>query len=77
MDDLLDLLPLNKVIAFGADVREDSLEKTYGHLVMARENVAAVLGKRVRSGLMMEDEAVEIARRWFLDDPAKLYNLKI
>ena len=77
MDELLDLLPANKVSVFGADQREDALEKAYGHIVMARENLATVLGKRVRSGLMTEDEALETARLWFLDNPAKLYDLKI
>jgi len=76
MDELIDLVPVNKVMAFGGDYHRP-VEKVYGHLVMARENIARVLGGRVEDGLMTEEEAMAIAEMWFYDNPKELYGLKI
>lgn len=76
MDELIDLVPVNKVIAFGGDYGKP-VEKVYGHLVMAREDVAKVLGQRIENGFLTENEAVEIAKKWFYENPKELYNLKI
>jgi hypothetical protein len=74
LDEYLDLVPVNKITAFGGDYGKP-VEKVYGHLVMARENIAAVLGRRVEAGLMTESQAISVARRWFYDNPAELYRL--
>ncbi|MBO3832299.1 MAG: amidohydrolase family protein [Candidatus Brockarchaeota archaeon] len=76
LDEMIDLVPVNKIIAFGGDY-EMPVEKVYGHLVMAREDVARVLGKRVEEGFMTESEAVELARMWFYENPRSLYQLKV
>jgi len=76
MDELIDLVPINKIIAFGGDYSLP-VEKVYGHLVMARENIAKVLGSRVEENLLTENDAVEIAKKWFYDNPKELYKLKI
>ncbi|MEM2687831.1 MAG: amidohydrolase family protein [Thermoproteota archaeon] len=76
LDEVVDLIPVNKIIAFGGDYRIP-VEKIYGHLVMAREDVAKVLGGRVEDGYMTENEAIEIARMWFYDNPKNLYRLKV
>lgn len=76
MDELIDLVPVNKIIAFGGDYHRP-VEKVYGHLVMARENIARVLGGRVEDGLMTEEEATSIAEMWFYDNPKELYGLRI
>lgn len=55
----------------------EALEKIYGHLVMARENVASVLAGRVDQGRMSTDEALRIARLWFWDNPKDLYRLNV
>ena len=39
LDEIIDLVPVNKIIVFGGDYRV-SVQKVYGHLVMAREVVA-------------------------------------
>jgi len=75
LDELIDLVPINKIIAFGGDYYIP-VEKVYGHLVMAREDIARVLGRRVQDGLMTENEAVDIAKMWFHDNPKQLYRLK-
>lgn len=76
MDELIDLVPANKIIGFGGDYNVP-VEKVYGHLVMAREDIARVLGRRVEEGLLTENEAIEMAKRWFYDNPKALYQLKI
>jgi len=76
MDELIDLVPVNKIIAFGGDYNIP-VEKVYGHLVMAREDAARVLGRRIEDGLLTENEALEIAKKWFYDNPKELYQLKI
>jgi len=40
-------------------------------------DIARVVGGRVDEGLMTEDEAIEIARKWFWDNPRELYRLKV
>jgi predicted TIM-barrel fold metal-dependent hydrolase len=74
MDELIDLVPVNKIIAFGGDYSKP-VENVYGHLVMARENISEVLGNRIEEGLLTENEAVGIAKRWFYDNPKELYQL--
>jgi predicted TIM-barrel fold metal-dependent hydrolase len=74
LDEWIDLVPSNKIIAFGGDYGKP-VEKVYGHLVTARENIASVLGGRVEAGLMNESQALEIARCWFLENPVELYHL--
>ncbi len=44
---------------------------------MARENVAQVLGHRIERGLLTRSEAIDLATRWFYDNPKELYRLKI
>lgn len=71
----LDMVPLNKVNAFGGDYQNYDVAFTYGHLQLARENIARVLGYRVRSGQMSHDDACEIMRQWFFENPRALYKL--
>jgi len=72
----LDLVPVNKIIGFGGDYNVP-VEKVYGHLVMAREDIARVLADRVSRGLMNREEALEIAHMWFYDNPKELYRLNV
>jgi predicted TIM-barrel fold metal-dependent hydrolase len=75
LDEWVDLVPMNKIIAFGGDY-DVAVEKVYGHLVMARENIAKVLGGRIEDGLMAEEEAISIAESWFYHNPKDLYQLR-
>lgn len=74
LDEAIDLVPVNKIIGFGADYIRP-VEKVYGQLVMARENIATVLARRVERGQMDEDKALHIARMWLWDNPRELYHL--
>jgi len=80
LDEAIDLLPSSKIIAFGADYGSPfgvPVEKVFGHLVMAREAIARVLAGRVAEGQMAEAQAVDLARRWFWDNPKELYRLDV
>ncbi len=74
LQEWIDLVPVNKIIAFGADYARP-VEKVYGHLVMARENIAWVLADRVDSGRFGMDGAVRIARKLFYENPRRIYRL--
>jgi predicted TIM-barrel fold metal-dependent hydrolase len=76
LSEYMDLVPVNKILGFGADYGKP-VEKVYGHLLMARENIARVLGARVERGLMTTDEAVDVARLWFYENPKGLYKLDV
>jgi hypothetical protein len=65
---------MNKIIAFGADYGVP-VEKVYGHLVMAREDIARVLARRIADGQMTDLQAIELAHKWFWDNPNELYGL--
>jgi len=75
LDEMIDLVPANKVIAFGGDYRV-AVHKTYGHLVLAREAVASVLAKRIEAGDFDRAEAMRLARLWLVDNPTRIYHLE-
>lgn len=73
LDEWLDLVPSNKILAFGADYGH--VEGTYAHSKMARENVARVLADRVSRGNQSMREAEEIAVRIVRLNGRELYGL--
>ncbi len=74
LDEILDMVPLNKVIAFGGDYRV-AVQKSYGHLVLAREAIAGALARAVKAGSFGHSEALRIARMWFYENPVRVYGL--
>jgi predicted TIM-barrel fold metal-dependent hydrolase len=76
LDEVIDTVPMNKVIGFGGDYALP-VEKVYGHLVMAREDIAQVLARRIESGRMTEEQALTLARKWLFDNPRDLYRLPL
>lgn len=74
LEEILDMVPLNKVIAFGADYRV-TMHKVYGHLVMARRTLARFFTRRIKDGTLTESQALKIAQQWLHDNPASLYNV--
>jgi hypothetical protein len=74
LDEVLDMVPLNKVSAFGGDYRA-AVQKAWGHLVLARQCVAAALANRMEAGDLDRAEALRIAQAWFYDNPARIYGL--
>ncbi|MFQ6099145.1 MAG: hypothetical protein ACE5O2_15545, partial [Armatimonadota bacterium] len=75
--ELLDFVPVNKVFAFGGDYSAPAVDKVVGHLRLAQDNVATVLAERIQDGVMNEDQAIEVARKWFWDNPRKAYRLDV
>ncbi len=71
--DWVDLVPRNKVLGFGGDYHV--VEKVYGHLVLARENIAAALADKVEQGAMSREEARAWARALLWENPRALYDL--
>ena len=71
----LETVPLGKVSAFGGDYGTP-VEKVYGHLVMAREDLAVALGEAIRAGRLTADRASNIATMWLYENPKELYGLR-
>lgn len=71
LHEMLDSVPASKIFGFGGDYRYPEL--SYGHLVMARRNIARVLAERVETGANTEQESVELARWLLHDNPARLF----
>lgn len=76
LNEWLDLFPTNKVLAFGGDYGNRTMVFTYGHLMLARRNIAQVLANRVKSRQMTEKDARGILRAWFSGNPRQLYRIK-
>ena len=74
LSEWLRMVPFNKIIAYGDDV--EHVEVAYGALVIARQNVAAVLGDMIREHRATESQAIDIARAMFHDTPAALYGVR-
>lgn len=75
LDEYIDGLGADKIIAFGGDVRW-FVHKVYGHLELARRNVASVLARRIRQDLLDADEARALAKAWFFENPKRIYGLQ-
>jgi uncharacterized protein len=76
IDEAIDLIPMNKILAFGGDYGV-AVEKIYGHLVMARENIAEALARRIMDRQMSESQAQAVVQKWFWDNPKELYKLDL
>ena len=73
MNEMLDMVPINKILGFGGDYKIP-VEKIVGHLRMAKEDTARVLGARIDRGRMSFDDAREIISLWFWQNPLNLYS---
>jgi predicted TIM-barrel fold metal-dependent hydrolase len=69
----LDLVPANKIAAFGGDYF--FVDGVYGHAAMARENVSRALSMVVGKGVFDVERAKEILHGMFVDTPARLFGL--
>ncbi|MCD6219775.1 amidohydrolase family protein [Candidatus Calescamantes bacterium] len=69
----LDILPPSKIIGFGGDYH--IVEKVYGHITMARINIAEVLSQMIDEDRITIKQAKTICKQLMHDSPAELYNL--
>lgn len=74
LDEMLEMLPDNKIFGFGGDYYV--VEKVFGHLTMARETIAKVLAKKVEGREMSLDRALEIGRKMLYDNPKDFYGFE-
>lgn len=70
----IDTVPLNKISAFGGDYL--FVDGVYGHLKLARQNVAKALAIKINDGLFGTDEAKKIARMLFYENPRAIFRLE-
>lgn len=73
LSEWLDLVPNTKIFGFGGDY--SIVEKVYGHLKLARRNIARVLAGKVSEGSFSRAEASLVARRLMFDNPNEFYRL--
>jgi predicted TIM-barrel fold metal-dependent hydrolase len=71
LDEWLDEVPVNKIMGFGGDYL--CVEGSYGHSVMARENVAKVLARKVDDGIYDINEAKKYTTWILRDNPKNLF----
>jgi predicted TIM-barrel fold metal-dependent hydrolase len=72
MDEYLETVPLNKILAFGGDYKH--VELTYAHAKMARKTMARVLAGKVEDGFCTENEAMDIGRMVLYANAARLFS---
>jgi uncharacterized protein len=71
LHEAIETIPQNKLTAFGGDYI--FIEGSYGHSVMARQNIARVLVEKIAEGWFGTDEAVQYARAVLYDNALELY----
>lgn len=71
----IDLVPMNKVIGFGAD--HAIVEKVYGHLTIARRNIARAFAHKME----MDDMPFDRVKAWIqaimFDNPVRVFRLEV
>ncbi len=72
--ELLDQVPVNKVIAFGGDFVVHP-ELLLGHLTIAQENFARAFAQRIQRGWMSTSDAKDIIKMWFSENALRVYGI--
>lgn len=75
LSEWLDMLPNTKIAGFGGDYM--AWDKVYGHLTLARSNIARVLAQKVAEGDYSRAEASLVIRRLMFENPKRFYGLEI
>jgi uncharacterized protein len=71
----LDILPVNKILAFGGDSFNPLF--TYAYLVQARQNIAKALTLCIEKDMFTFEDCGWIARRILFDNPNELFGLNL
>ena len=74
LSEFLDAVPANKIHGFGGDFI--FVEGTYGHALMAKENIARVLTDKVSDGDMTMQRALTVGRWLLRDNPIEWFGLR-
>jgi predicted TIM-barrel fold metal-dependent hydrolase len=67
----LDTIPSSKILGFGGDCRY--AEQSYGHAVIARDNIIRVMEDLVTDGEATEAQAIRMGKRVLHDNAAELF----
>ncbi len=70
LSDFLDTVPYNKIMGFGGDYA--IVDAIYGHLKIARENIALVLEGKIRDRTLTVSQAITIAERILHENPEEV-----
>lgn len=73
LNEWLDSVPVNKITAFGGDYM--IVDAVYGHQYLARINVSKSLAGKVEEGIFSLDEAGRIAKKFFYENPMRIFKL--
>lgn len=74
LSEFLDAVPANKIHGFGGDFI--FVEGTYGHAIMAKENIARVLAEKVADKEMSVERAITIGQWLLRDNPIAWFGLR-
>jgi predicted TIM-barrel fold metal-dependent hydrolase len=74
LDGWLDMVPANKIIAWGGDAHTQ-VEAVLGDLEQVRRSIAQVLARRIRERALTESRALDVAAMLLYDNPKRLYGL--
>jgi len=75
LGNLIDTVPMNKINGFGGDYCV--VEKVYGHLTLARRNIARALSAKVDAGAMPMSRAHAWAQALLVDNPIQMFALDL
>ena len=74
LSECLDAVPANKIHGFGGDFI--FIEGTYGHAIMAKENIARTLAEKVADGDLTAERAITLGRWLLHDNPIHWFGLR-
>jgi hypothetical protein len=71
--EMIDTVPLNKISGFGGDYC--FVDGVYGHIILAKQNIARALAKKIKEGIFDFDTALSIAARFLYGNPKEIFRL--
>jgi uncharacterized protein len=75
LDEWIDIVPTNKIIAFGGDVLSLP-QHAVGMLEVAKQNICLGLARRIERNRLDMPSAKKILDDWFYNNPARIYNIQ-
>ncbi|MDR0472899.1 MAG: amidohydrolase family protein [Treponema sp.] len=75
LSEWLDTVPCNKIIGFGGDYI--FVEGVYGHLQIARQNIAETFSQKISDGIYSKNESLRYAKMILHDNADELFNRQI
>jgi len=75
LQEFIETVPINKIMAYGGD--SQTVEGSYGALILARNTIELTLTKMVKEGYLSEEEALAIPGKILRGNAITIYNLKL